>query len=129
MTQERLSHRVRSSTQPLVTWAEVGCTHFAKQYNDFYGHVGGDDCLRRVAGALTAGLRDGDTAARYGGEEFAIVVRPRSRTARISGSKAVVSAHATVDQDDRRVSLAIAVTPSRGTITHRLRQVAPPPAV
>ena len=42
-----------------------------KQYNDAYGHLSGDDCLRTVAEALTTALkRGGDFVARYGGEEF-----------------------------------------------------------
>lgn len=48
--------------------------HF-KQYNDFYGHIQGDDCLRRVAQTLsTAGTRARDFFARYGGEEFVLVL-------------------------------------------------------
>jgi diguanylate cyclase (GGDEF)-like protein/PAS domain S-box-containing protein len=45
-----------------------------KSYNDHYGHLGGDDCLRLVAKAIKLSLyRGGDCAARYGGEEFAIL--------------------------------------------------------
>jgi diguanylate cyclase (GGDEF)-like protein len=48
---------------------------YFKRYNDHYGHVGGDRCLRAVAAALQANARqDVDTAARYGGEEFALIL-------------------------------------------------------
>lgn len=46
-----------------------------KQYNDRYGHVRGDDCLKRVAQTLRRGARrPRDFFARYGGEEFALVL-------------------------------------------------------
>ena len=48
---------------------------FFKIYNDRYGHQAGDQCLARIAGALSKGLRDGsDFIARYGGEEFVILL-------------------------------------------------------
>lgn len=48
---------------------------FFKAYNDHYGHVRGDECLRRVAHALQAGsARPRDFFARYGGEEFVLVL-------------------------------------------------------
>ncbi|BCU55711.1 response regulator [Enterobacter kobei] len=48
---------------------------FFKRYNDHYGHVAGDNCLRQVAEILMhLNLRQSDLIARYGGEEFAIVL-------------------------------------------------------
>ncbi|KQP23602.1 diguanylate cyclase [Pseudorhodoferax sp. Leaf267] len=46
-----------------------------KKYNDLYGHVQGDECLRRVANALrTAAGRPQDFVARYGGEEMVLLL-------------------------------------------------------
>jgi diguanylate cyclase (GGDEF)-like protein len=58
--------------------------HF-KLYNDRYGHLGGDRCLRAVAAVLQQGTRLGvDLAARYGGEEFGII---------LPGADPLVAAH------------------------------------
>jgi two-component system, sensor histidine kinase LadS len=48
--------------------------HF-KNINDRFGHLVGDDCLRRVAAVLRQVVgRSSDLIARYGGEEFALVL-------------------------------------------------------
>lgn len=46
-----------------------------KTYNDRYGHLAGDDCLKSVAGAIEAAARRSrDITARFGGEEFAVLL-------------------------------------------------------
>ncbi|MCF7750297.1 GGDEF domain-containing protein [Bacillus subtilis subsp. subtilis] len=57
----------------------VDIDHF-KQFNDRFGHLLGDACLRAVATTLTGcATRGSDVVARYGGEEFAVVVADTSR--------------------------------------------------
>lgn len=52
----------------------IDVDHF-KQYNDRYGHVVGDVCLRNIAAAISGAVqREIDTVARYGGEEFSVLL-------------------------------------------------------
>jgi len=48
---------------------------YFKQYNDHYGHLEGDECLKRVARALEGILRGPrDMLCRFGGEEFVLLL-------------------------------------------------------
>jgi len=45
-----------------------------KDYNDKFGHIGGDSVLKSLAAVMTSHLRKTDTCFRYGGDEFAIIM-------------------------------------------------------
>ncbi|MBE1295401.1 MAG: diguanylate cyclase [Rhodobacteraceae bacterium] len=45
---------------------------FFKQVNDTYGHLVGDEVIRRVAEVIETHVRQDSLAARYGGEEFVV---------------------------------------------------------
>ena len=49
-----------------------------KAYNDAHGHIGGDECLKRIATAVANEMRANDLVARYGGEEFAVILPGQS---------------------------------------------------
>ena len=67
-----LARSFREKTPLAVIMADID---FFKAYNDSYGHLAGDECLKKVAHALTEAVRrPTDLVARYGGEEFAIVL-------------------------------------------------------
>jgi two-component system, cell cycle response regulator len=49
-----------------------------KAYNDHFGHLSGDEVLRRVAHEVHDALRLGDVCYRYGGEEFLVILPEQS---------------------------------------------------
>ena len=70
--QNEWARGMRSQTSLSLLFFDVD--HF-KMYNDLYGHIAGDECLKKIAGILQQSIsRPGDLAARYGGEEFVIIL-------------------------------------------------------
>jgi len=66
--------RIAQSMGVPMTVIMVDIDYF-KYYNDHYGHLIGDDCLREVAQTLSHyAKRTGELAARFGGEEFTLVL-------------------------------------------------------
>jgi diguanylate cyclase (GGDEF)-like protein len=69
---EELGRASRASGSLALIMIDVDCF---KQYNDLYGHLDGDECLRQIGEVLrTAEGRSSDLAVRYGGEEFAVLL-------------------------------------------------------
>ncbi len=90
----------------------IDIDHF-KQYNDRYGHVRGDECLKEVAALLgKAPNRPRDFVARYGGEEFVIVLpeTDAAGAARISDHvRAGVAAAAIAHEASERRTLTLSM--------------------
>jgi len=65
--------RLKRTGSPLALMM-IDIDHF-KKFNDRYGHVAGDECLKRVAETIRVNIgRSPDFVARYGGEEFVVVM-------------------------------------------------------
>ncbi|MBF8275463.1 MAG: hypothetical protein HW390_536 [Candidatus Brocadiaceae bacterium] len=69
----------------------VGIDHF-KYFNDTYGHMLGDEVLRRLAAVLKLNVRQSDVVARYGGEEFIILLPGTNKPGAVANAEKLRSA-------------------------------------
>ncbi|OEF97495.1 diguanylate cyclase [Desulfuribacillus alkaliarsenatis] len=86
---EREWNRSIREQEPLsLMMLDIDCF---KQYNDNYGHIQGDLCLKNIASALVSSLlRTTDFVARYGGEEFIILLPNTDKKGAITKANTVL---------------------------------------
>ncbi len=91
---EEWKRAARDRTSLVVAILDID---YFKVYNDRYGHLAGDDALRRVAHAASATLqRAGDRFARYGGEEFTAILPATSLEGGIAAAERIRAAVASL---------------------------------
>jgi diguanylate cyclase (GGDEF)-like protein len=96
--------------------------HF-KAYNDHYGHVQGDECLRLVSAAIHNQLqRSSDVACRIGGEEFAVLLPDSSLDQAKELAELIIAAIDGLAIDHAGSSVAPQVTASIGVASCRPHQ-------
>jgi len=88
---------------------------FFKAYNDHYGHVAGDECLKLVAQTLQACFsRASDMVARYGGEEFAAILGGTDGEDAVASAERALDAIRSLHIEHAHSSVADRVTISTG---------------
>lgn len=91
--------------------------HF-KIYNDTYGHVAGDECLKRVAKILEKQFcRASDMASRYGGEEFAVIMPDTDESGAIRQAEVIRSEVEKLNIHHAHSPTADHITVSMGIVT------------
>jgi diguanylate cyclase (GGDEF)-like protein len=113
-------HRSRRNDAQLAV-IMIDIDHF-KQFNDNFGHDGGDAILRALGAFLKRHVRGSDIACRYGGEEFMLILSPstadgaRQRAEKIrEDAKAISVRHGNRELSAITLSLGVAIFPDGAT--------------
>jgi diguanylate cyclase (GGDEF)-like protein len=117
MAQEQ--HRAKRNNAQLAV-IMVDIDHF-KQFNDNFGHDGGDAVLRALGAFFKKHVRGSDIACRYGGEEFLLILSPstaegaRLRAEKIREAARLLNvSHGNQDLGAVTLSLGVAIFPDHG---------------
>ena len=116
---QELHRSKRNDAQLAVIMIDID--HF-KQFNDDFGHDGGDAILRALGASFKKHVRGSDIACRYGGEEFILILSPstaegaRQRAEKIrEGAKLLSVSHANRDLGAITLSLGVAIFPDHAS--------------
>lgn len=93
---------------------------YFKQYNDHYGHIKGDDCLKRVANILSSATRRSrDFFSRFGGEEFMLILpeTDASSALKIAERCRTLIAKENIPHEKSQIETIVTVSLGVGTIT------------
>jgi len=108
--------RAKRNKTPLAV-AMLDIDYF-KLFNDNYGHLAGDECLKQVASAIDNRLRRAnDLAARYGGEEFVCLFPDTDEDGACTICSAILSSVRDLKIDHRFSKNADIVTISIGCVS------------
>jgi diguanylate cyclase (GGDEF)-like protein len=115
-------HRTRRNELQLAV-IMIDIDHF-KQFNDNFGHDGGDAVLRALGAFLQKHVRGSDIACRYGGEEFMLILSPstvegaQQRAEKIREDARLLKVdHAGKDLGAITLSLGVAIFPDHASDT------------
>ena len=112
-----------------VSLLMIDVDHF-KRYNDAFGHQHGDECLRKVASALTdVTVRTCDLVARYGGEEFVVILPATDKKGALVVAERIRAAVEEIQmphagEGDEVVTVSIGVATSNSVIDSPITLVA-----
>ena len=113
-------HRTKRNNAQLAV-IMIDIDHF-KQFNDNFGHDGGDAILRALGAFFKEHVRGSDIACRYGGEEFILILSPstaegaRQHAEKIREDAGLLSvSHANRDLGAITLSLGVAIFPDHAS--------------
>jgi len=116
---QELHRAARNGEQIAVIMIDID--HF-KEFNDSFGHDGGDAVLRALGGFFRRHVRGSDIACRYGGEEFILILSPSTaegagqRAEKIREDAGLLSVnHADRDLGAITLSLGVAIFPDHAS--------------
>jgi diguanylate cyclase (GGDEF)-like protein len=109
--------RRSSRTRQPLSLIMVDVDHF-KAFNDRYGHLAGDSCLRRLATTMASVVnRSHDAVCRYGGEEFVVLLPDTDKAGAKKVANAIRDQVMALGIAHDRSSTGLVVTVSQGAAT------------